>query len=91
MSSLGDALYRIIIVDYTPAENVLSLLDLSTEHNALEMENRLEAAIYSWKRRIQSRKNMLIEDGKTDVKYSWSLVKKSENELGRMELYMERA
>ena len=38
-SSLGDALYRTIIVDYSSAENVLSLLDLSIEHNALEMEN----------------------------------------------------
>lgn len=90
-SSLGDALYRIITVDYTSAENVLSFLDLSTEHNALEMANRLEAAIYTWKRRIHSRQSMLIEDGKTGVKSSWSMVKESENELGRKELYMERA
>jgi hypothetical protein len=89
-SSLGDALYRTITVDYSSAENVLSLLDLSTEHNALEMENRLEAAIYTWKRRIYSRQSISIEDGKTGVKSSWSLVKESENELGRKELYMER-
>jgi hypothetical protein len=75
--------------DFWP--DVLSLLDLSTEHNALEMENRLEAAIYTWKRRIYSRQSISIEDGKTGVKSSWSLVKESENELGRKELYMERA
>lgn len=90
-SSLGDALYRTITVDYSSAENVLSLLDLSTEHNALEMANRLEAAIYTWKRRIYSRQSISIEDGKTGVKSSWSLVKESENELGRKELYMERS
>ncbi len=89
-SSLGDALYRTITADYSSAENVLSLLDLSIEHIALEMENRLEAAIYTWKRRLHSRQSISIDDGKTGVKSSWYLVKESETKLGKKELYMER-
>ncbi|KAH9298613.1 hypothetical protein KI387_030295, partial [Taxus chinensis] len=90
-SSLGDALYRAITTEYSSTEIVLASLDLSTEHSALEMANRLESAIYTWKRRIQGRQSISIEDGKTGVRSSWSLVKESEAELVKKELYMERA
>eukprot|EP01018_Ginkgo_biloba_P004918 Gb_24552 [translate_table: standard] len=89
-SSLGDALYRAITSEYSSIEGVLSSLDLSTEHNALEMANRLEAAIYAWKRRIHGRQSISLEDGKNSVKSSWTL-KDTESELGKKELYMERA
>ncbi|XP_057857589.1 rop guanine nucleotide exchange factor 14 isoform X2 [Cryptomeria japonica] len=90
-SSLGDALYRTITTEYLSTESVLSSLDLSTEHNALEMANRLESAIYAWKRRIQGRQSISFEEGKTGVRSPWSLVKESEAELVKKELYMERA
>jgi len=72
-------------------QKMFSLLDLLTEHNVLEMANKLEIAIYTWKIRIHNRQSISIEDGKIGVKSSWYLVKESEAELGKEELYMERA
>lgn len=51
-ASLGDSLYRHVTSDQFTPEALLSSLDLSTEHNILDVMNRVEASIAIWKRKI---------------------------------------
>ncbi|CAL9177810.1 unnamed protein product [Musa hybrid cultivar] len=66
-SCLGDIIHRYIIADQFSPECLLDLLDLSSEHHILEIANRIEAALYVWELKGQSRHSPL----KTK-KNSWS-------------------
>lgn len=52
---MGDFIYRYMTSDKFCAETLLDSLDLSSEHVALEIANRIEASIYVWRGRSQSR------------------------------------
>lgn len=65
---------------------MLSALQLKSEHSALEVINRLEAAVFSWKERITEHVS-----GKSPVRTSWSFIKDPITELERMELLSDRA
>lgn len=65
---LGDVVYRYITADQFFPECLLDCLDLSSEHQTLEIANRIEAAAYIWKKK-EHRKKSTDKKGKRS---SWS-------------------
>ncbi|XP_068652794.1 rho guanine nucleotide exchange factor 8-like [Aristolochia californica] len=76
-ASLGDSIYRSITVDHFDPGQFISTLDLSTEHKVLDLENRIEASIVIWKRKMNNK----------DTKSTWGSAVSSE----KRELFEERA
>ncbi|KAM1243636.1 hypothetical protein ACFX15_034493 [Malus domestica] len=54
---LGDIIYRYITADQFSPEHLLDCLDLSSEHQTLEIANRIEAAVHVWKQKDQKKHN----------------------------------
>ncbi|KAL6217987.1 PREDICTED: rop guanine nucleotide exchange factor 1 [Fragaria vesca subsp. vesca] len=54
---LGDIIYRYITADKFSPECLLDCLDLSSEHQTLEIVNRIEAAVHVWKQKDQKKQN----------------------------------
>eukprot|EP00252_Welwitschia_mirabilis_P018159 TRINITY_DN403_c1_g1_i5.p1 TRINITY_DN403_c1_g1~~TRINITY_DN403_c1_g1_i5.p1 ORF type:complete len:376 (+),score=71.74 TRINITY_DN403_c1_g1_i5:972-2099(+) len=79
-ASLGDALYRQITAENFSPEALLSSIDLSTEHNILDLKNKIEASIAVWKRKIH-------KEGKSTTLSGWG----STATLERRELLENRA
>ncbi|CAK9184475.1 unnamed protein product [Ilex paraguariensis] len=52
-ASLGDLIYRYISSDQFSPDCLLDCIDLSSEHQALEIANRVESSIYVWHRKNQ--------------------------------------
>ncbi|XP_052198197.1 rop guanine nucleotide exchange factor 5 [Diospyros lotus] len=73
-SCLGDFIYRYITSEQFSSECLLDCLDLSSEHVALEIANRVEASIYVWRRRIHS-KPVINANRSSASKSSWEIVK----------------
>ncbi|KAM0034484.1 putative PRONE domain, Rop guanine nucleotide exchange factor [Helianthus debilis subsp. tardiflorus] len=71
---LGDVIYRYITSEQFTAECLLDCLDLSSEHVALEIANRVEASIYVWHKRVHPRHN-LPNPNRSAAKASWDMVK----------------
>ncbi|KAK9130929.1 hypothetical protein Sjap_011416 [Stephania japonica] len=76
-SSLGEATYKSITVDFFDPLEFLTTLDLSTEHKILDLKNRIEASIVIWKRKMNSK----------DSKAPWGSTVSQE----KRELFEERA
>ncbi|KAL6977409.1 Rop guanine nucleotide exchange factor 5 [Sarracenia purpurea var. burkii] len=72
---LGDFVYRYINSDQFSSECLLDCLDLSSEHVALEMANRVEAAVYLWRRRIHSKPVTNSSNRSSGSKSSWDMMK----------------
>ncbi|KMZ66305.1 putative Rop guanine nucleotide exchange factor [Zostera marina] len=53
--SLGDVLYKGITVESFDPEQLLSTLDMSTEHKTVELKNRIEASVVIWKRKMHNK------------------------------------
>ncbi|XP_073141603.1 rop guanine nucleotide exchange factor 5-like [Henckelia pumila] len=81
---LGDVIYSCITSDHFSSECLLDCLDLSTEHAALDIANRVEAAIDLCKKRATNR---------TTAKSSWEIVKELVKDGGgdKRDLLAERA
>lgn len=79
---LGDVIYQYIISEQFSAECLLDCLDLSSEHVALEIANRVESAIYLWRRRPHT---------KPVPKTSWEMVKDLMADVHKRDLLAERA
>lgn len=75
--SLGDSIYRSITVEFFDPDQLLSTMDLSSEHKILDLKNRIEASIVIWKRKMNQK------DGKS----AWG----SAVSLEKRELFEERA
>ncbi|KAE8673747.1 Rop guanine nucleotide exchange factor 5 [Hibiscus syriacus] len=88
-ASLGDLIYRYITSDQFSAECLLDFLDLSSEHVALEIANRIEAAIYVWHRRSHSKPS--INPNRSTTKSSWEMVKDLMVDGDKREFLAERA
>ncbi|KAH0978086.1 hypothetical protein GBA52_027805 [Prunus armeniaca] len=54
---LGDIIYRYITADQFSPEHLLDCLDLSSEHQTLEIANRIEEAVHVWKQKDQKKHN----------------------------------
>lgn len=65
---------------------MLNSLNIKSEHNALEVINRLEAAVFSWKEKITEQ-----ESGRSPVRTSWSFIKDPMSEIDKMESLLDRA
>ncbi|GLT93023.1 hypothetical protein SLE2022_108300 [Rubroshorea leprosula] len=86
---LGDLIYRYITSDQFSAECLLDFLDLSSEHIALEIANRVEASIYVWRRRAHSKPP--INPTRSAAKSSWEMVKDLMVDGDKREFLAERA
>ncbi|KAL5557783.1 hypothetical protein UlMin_033994 [Ulmus minor] len=62
---LGENIHRYITADKFSPECLLDYLDLSSEYIALEIANRIEAAVHIWKQKHLRRRLMLTRSGKT--------------------------
>ncbi|KAK7276332.1 hypothetical protein RIF29_17471 [Crotalaria pallida] len=86
---LGDFIYRYITSDQFSQECLLDCLDLSSEHIALEIANRVEASIFVWRRRAHSR--LPPNPNRSTAKSSWEMVKDFMADGDKRELLAERA
>ncbi|KAG4989766.1 hypothetical protein JHK85_032749 [Glycine max] len=86
---LGDFVYRYITSDQFSPECLLDCLDISSEHVALEIANRVEAAIYVWRRRAHSRSSP--NPNRSTTKSSWEIVKDFMIDGDKRELLADRA
>ncbi|OAY77217.1 Rop guanine nucleotide exchange factor 5 [Ananas comosus] len=88
-ASLGDLIYRYITSDQFFPECLLDCLDLSSEHHALEIANRVEASIYIWRRRTTNKP--MNNTSRSSAKSSWGMVKDMIIDAEKIELLAERA
>lgn len=86
---MGDLIYRYISSDQFSPECLLECLDLSSEHQAIEIANRVEAAIYVWRRRTNSKP--ANSTNRSSSKSSWELVKEFVVDTDKRELLADRA
>lgn len=86
---LGDFIYRYITSDQFSAECLLDFLDLSSEHMALEVANRVEASVYVWRRRSHSKPP--TNPTRSTAKSSWEMVKDLMVDGDKREFLAERA
>ncbi|XP_074312202.1 rop guanine nucleotide exchange factor 7-like [Silene latifolia] len=85
---LGDLIYRYISSDQFSSECLLDCLDLSSEHQAIEIANRVEASMYSWRQKTSSKLN---SSRRSMSKSSWEMVKDLMIDAEKRELLAERA
>ncbi|XP_059667870.1 rop guanine nucleotide exchange factor 7-like [Cornus florida] len=87
-ASLGDLIHRYITSDQFSSECLLDCLDLSSEHHALEIANRVESSMYVWRRRTNSKPLT----NRSNSKSSWEMVKDLVIDVDhKRELLAERA
>ncbi|GAB4827525.1 Rop guanine nucleotide exchange factor 5 [Ancistrocladus abbreviatus] len=86
---LGDMIYRYITSDHFSPECLLDCLDLSSEHTALEIANRAEAAIHVWRRRLHAKP--ASNPSRSATKSSWDMVRDLMVDGDKRELLAERA
>ncbi|KAG6425926.1 hypothetical protein SASPL_110135 [Salvia splendens] len=55
--SLGDSIYKMIQEDFFDPDNLLSSLDLTSEHKIVELKNKIEASVVIWKRKMNAKDN----------------------------------
>ncbi|KAG8376965.1 hypothetical protein BUALT_Bualt09G0119200 [Buddleja alternifolia] len=88
-ASLGDLIHRYINSDQFSPECLLDCLDLSSEHHALEIANRVEATIYVWRRKMNSKP--LHSTLRSNSKSSWEIVKDFVSDADKREVLADRA
>nr|XP_043620473.1 rop guanine nucleotide exchange factor 7-like [Erigeron canadensis] len=88
--SLGDLIHRYISSDQFSPECLLDCLDLSSEHHALEIANRVEASIYIWRRKNNTKQpiNMV---SRSFSRSSWDKVKDLVADVDKRETLADRA
>lgn len=86
---LGDVIYRYITSEHFSSECLLDCLDLSTEHVALEIANRVEASIYVWRKRHHPRPP--TNPNRSTAKSSWEMVRYLVVDGDKRESLAERA
>lgn len=88
---LGDVMYRYITSDQFSSECLLDCLDISSEHVALEVANRVEAAVYVWRRRSHHSSKPPVHSSRSTTKSSWDMVKELVTDGDKREMLAERA
>ncbi|KAK7256811.1 hypothetical protein RIF29_30318 [Crotalaria pallida] len=74
-ASLGDVIYRYITSDHFSPECLLACLDLTSEHQAIEIANRAEASLYIWRKKTTSNSKPASTTAKSSSRTSWEMVK----------------
>ncbi|XP_049933441.1 rop guanine nucleotide exchange factor 3-like isoform X2 [Nymphaea colorata] len=81
-ATLGEFIYKHITdPDHFSPGHILGCVDLSSDHNALDIANKVEASIYVWKRK----------GSLTYSKSSWDMVKDLMVDGDKMEMLIDRA
>lgn len=88
---MGDFIYRYITSNQFSQEYLFDCLDISSEHVALEIANRVEAAIYVWRRRVHTRFLPSPKPNRSTPKSSWEIVKDFMVDGDKRELLADRA
>ncbi|KAJ6871243.1 rop guanine nucleotide exchange factor 7-like isoform X1 [Populus alba x Populus x berolinensis] len=88
-ASLGDLIYRCISSDQFYPECLLDCLDLSSELLAIELANRVEASIYMWRKRTNSKP--VNSTNRSSSKSSWELMKELMIDVDKRDLLADRA
>ncbi|KAG6596384.1 Rop guanine nucleotide exchange factor 7, partial [Cucurbita argyrosperma subsp. sororia] len=78
--SLGEEIYRYISSDEFSPVYVLECLDISSEHQAVEIANRVEAAMYAWR-----------NSSRSTSKSSWEMLKELVVDAEKSQVFAERA
>ncbi|EFJ29665.1 hypothetical protein SELMODRAFT_62955, partial [Selaginella moellendorffii] len=92
-ANLGDTIYYGLRQEHFSPDALLSSLDLSTEHSALEVANRIQSALHIWRKKESSGSH---KEGKSksngSSRYSWLKVRDLVAECGdKRQLLIERA
>ncbi|KAL1545560.1 Rop guanine nucleotide exchange factor 7 [Salvia divinorum] len=89
-ASLGDVIHRHISSDQFSPECLLDCLNLSSEHNATEVANRLEATIHVWRRKMSS-KPFHGSTQRSNSRSSWEMAKDFVSDADRRVVLSGRA
>ncbi|KAL2336528.1 hypothetical protein Fmac_010974 [Flemingia macrophylla] len=87
--SLGDVIHRYITSDHFSPECLLACLDLSSEHQAIEIANRAEASMYIWRKKTNSKPASV--SARSSSRSSWEMVKDLMVDADKRDLFAERA
>ncbi|GJY48540.1 Rop guanine nucleotide exchange factor 7-like protein [Tanacetum coccineum] len=88
--SLGDLIHRYISSEHFSPECLLDCLDLSSEHQALEIANRVEASIYIWRRKNNTKPPVHMMS-RSFSRSSWDKVKDLVADADKRETLADRA
>lgn len=84
--SLGEDIYQAITTENTSIEKTLVSLNLKNEHSVLDTMNRLEGAIYAWKRRISEETKK-----RASARQPWYFSRDNGSEVGKIKAGLDRA
>lgn len=76
--------------DQFSPECLLECLDLSSEHQAIEIANRVEASMYVWRKRANT-KPVHHTTARSNSKSSWEMMKELVVDSDKRELLADRA
>lgn len=79
---MGEAIYKYISSDEFSPALLLECLDISSEHQAIEIANRVESAMYAWRTKGIASNNS---------KSSWEMLKELMIDADKSEVLAERA
>ncbi|KAL8107035.1 rop guanine nucleotide exchange factor 14-like [Apium graveolens] len=85
-ANLGEDLYSNLTAESPTVEEVLHALNLKSEHRALEVVNKLEAAAFAWKHRMLEQST-----SESPNRTSWPFMKDSESETEKTEYLLNQA
>lgn len=86
---MGDIIYGYIASDQFAPESVVECLDVSSEHQAMDIANRMEASINIWRRRANSKP--ANGTARHSTKTSWEMMKDFMVDGDKWEVFAERA
>ncbi|XP_021736039.1 rop guanine nucleotide exchange factor 14-like [Chenopodium quinoa] len=78
---LGEELYKVIASGSSSASEIIDFLKLRSEHDALDIINKLEAAALAWREKIKEQ----VSGIKTPVRKSWRFMKEPIPEVEKSE------
>lgn len=86
--SLGDVIYKYITSENFSPESVLASLEISSEHQAIKIANRVEASIYIWHKKTNSKPANRAT--RSSSRSSWGMFKDLIVEGDKSEMLIER-
>ncbi|KAJ7562364.1 hypothetical protein O6H91_03G066300 [Diphasiastrum complanatum] len=91
-TSLGELIYRNITSEQFSPDALLASLDLSTEHDVLELANSIEVAIQVWVRKIYCKQvQPMLQDSRITAKSWRSIMKDHVVDTDRRRVLVDRA
>ena len=86
---MGEDIYRYLTSESFHPDAILDMIDLSNEHRAVDIANRIEAAIHVWRRRRHQK--LSRESKQQNTRSSWGLVKDFVLDIDRRDYFAGRA